>query len=94
MSVEIPFVSGWRKNKMFSRKKQTKQETSEQIKKKPAKEAAEIKKESEGSSPLLERYLQKTMTDQMQNVDDEVLAKAIQTLLYKDKEKKKNKHLN
>ncbi|MBP3886675.1 MAG: hypothetical protein J6F30_03315 [Cellulosilyticum sp.] len=45
-----------------------------------------------GSSPLLERYLQKTMTDHMRNVDDEALAKAIQTLLYE--EKNRNKHMN
>lgn len=50
--------------------------------------------DKESSSPLLERYLQKTMTDHMQNVDDEALAKAIQTLLYEDKSKNKNKHLN
>lgn len=49
-------------------------------------------KDDNGSSPLLERYLQKTMTDYMRNVDDEVLAKAIQTLLYEDKNR--NKHMN
>lgn len=50
------------------------------------------KSEKEGSSPLLERYLQKTLTDHMQGANDEALAKAIQTMLYKDQEK--NKHLN
>ena len=44
------------------------------------------------SSVLLERYLQKNMTDRMQQVDDEALAKAIKTLLYADE--KKNKRLN
>lgn len=79
---------------MFSKKNKTEKESSKQRSKQTAKKSAENQKEAEGSSPLLERYLQKTMTDQMQNVDDEALAKAIQTLLYKDKEKKKNKHLN
>ena len=46
----------------------------------------------EGYSPLLERFLQKNMTDRMQAVDDEVLAKAIKTLLFE--ENKKNKRLN
>ncbi|MBE6023306.1 MAG: hypothetical protein E7231_08750 [Cellulosilyticum sp.] len=51
------------------------------------------KQENEGgNSPLLERYLQKNMTDHMRNVDDEALAKAIKTLLYE--EGNKNKHLN
>lgn len=50
-----------------------------------------IKKEGK-SSVLLERYLQKNMTDRMQQVDDEALAKAIKTLLYADE--KKNKRLN
>ena len=44
------------------------------------------------SSVLLERYLQKNMTDRMQQVDDEALAKAIKTLHYADE--KKNKRLN
>lgn len=47
---------------------------------------------SKETSHLLERYLQKNMTDHMRNVDDEALAKAIQTLLYEDEKKKK--HLN
>ena len=50
------------------------------------------KKEVKGSSPLLERYLQKTMTDHVQNIDEEILAKAIKTLLAEEKDK--NKHLN
>lgn len=50
------------------------------------------KKEEQNPSPLLERFLQKTMTDRMQVVDDEVLAKAISTLLFEEKEK--NKRLN
>lgn len=54
------------------------------------------KKEKEmttnGASPLLERFLQRTMTDRMRDLDDEALAKAIKTLLY-DEEKSK-KHLN
>lgn len=50
------------------------------------------KKEAQGSSPLLERYLQKTMTDHVQGIDDELLAKAIKTLLAEEKDK--NKHLN
>ena len=52
----------------------------------------EDKKEIKGSSPLLERYLQKTMTDHVQDIDDELLAKAIKTLLAEEKDK--NKHLN
>ena len=51
-----------------------------------------VKKEEQGYSPLLERFLQKNMTDHMQAVDDEVLAKAIKTLLFE--ENKKNKRLN
>ena len=51
-----------------------------------------VKKEEQGCSPLLERFLQKNMTDRMQAVDDEVLAKAIKTLLFE--ENKKNKRLN
>ena len=51
-----------------------------------------VKKEEQGYSPLLERFLQKNMTDRMQAVDDEVLAKAIKTLLFE--ENKKNKRLN
>ena len=47
---------------------------------------------AKGSSPLLERYLQKTMTEHVQNIDDELLAKAIKTLLAEEKDK--NKHLN
>lgn len=50
------------------------------------------KKEIRGSSPLLERYLQKTMTDHVQNIDDVLLARAIKTLLAEEKDK--NKHLN
>ena len=49
-------------------------------------------KETSKSSVLLERYLQKNMTDRMQHVDDEVLAMAIKTLLNADN--KKNKRLN
>lgn len=56
----------------------------------------QIKKEKEtttnSASPLLERFLQRTMTDRMRDLDDEALAKAIKTLLY-DEEKSK-KHLN
>lgn len=44
------------------------------------------------ASPLLERYLQKTMTDRMQDVDSELIAKAIKTLLSEDNEK--NTRLN
>ena len=66
-------------------------------KEKPVEEVAEKQereeKEGQGSSPLLERYLQKNMTDQMQVVSDEVLAKAIKTLLYED-EMKNDKHWN
>lgn len=50
------------------------------------------KKAAQGSSPLLERYLQKTMTDHVQGINDEILAKAIKTLLAEEKDK--NKHLN
>lgn len=50
------------------------------------------KKELKGSSPLLERYLQKTMTDHVRGIDDELLAKAIKNLLADEKDK--NKHLN
>lgn len=50
------------------------------------------KKEIKGSSPLLERYLQKTMTDHVQNIDDALLARAVKTLLAEEKDK--NKHLN
>ncbi len=52
----------------------------------------EVNVQKGSSSPLLERYLQKTMTDQMQQVDDQLLASAIQTLLYEGKQK--NKRLN
>lgn len=48
-------------------------------------------KKSESASPLLERYLQRSMTDRMKEIDDESLAKAIKTLLYEEKRKK---HLN
>lgn len=54
-----------------------------------------IKKEKEevrNHSPLLERYLQKTMTNPVENIDDLLIAKAIKTLLAEDKGK--NKHLN
>lgn len=44
------------------------------------------------NSPLLERFLQKNMTDCMQAVDDEVIAQAIKTLLFE--ENNKNKRLN
>ncbi|MBQ1275540.1 MAG: hypothetical protein IIY08_09205 [Cellulosilyticum sp.] len=47
-------------------------------------------KSSSGSSPLLERYLQKNMTDHMREMDDESLARAIKTLLYEES----NKNLN
>lgn len=50
------------------------------------------KQELKGSSPLLERYLQKMMTDHVQGIDDELLAKAIKNLLADGKNK--NKHLN
>ena len=52
----------------------------------------EKKQDAKASSPLLERYLQKTMTDHMQNIDDALLARAIKTLLAEEKDK--NKHLN
>lgn len=48
-------------------------------------------KKEESASPLLERYLQRNMTDRMKEIDDEALAKAIKTLLYEEKSKK---HLN
>lgn len=53
-----------------------------------------VKKETKetASNPLLERYIQKTITDRMRQVSDEVLANAIKTLLYEGD--KKNKHLN
>ena len=47
---------------------------------------------TKSASPLLERFLQRTMTDRMRDVDDETLAKAIKTLLY-DEERSKE-HLN
>ena len=50
------------------------------------------RQDENASSPLLERYLQKSMTDHMRNASDEALAKAIQTLLYE--EKNRNKHMN
>lgn len=58
----------------------------------PKDKTAQKKGANEQASPLLERYLQKNMTDRMQGFGDEELAKAIQTLLYQDSEK--NKHLN
>lgn len=58
----------------------------------PKDKTAQKKESNEQASPLLERYLQKNMTDRMQGFGDEELAKAIQTLLYQDSEK--NKHLN
>ena len=56
------------------------------------KSSSKAKRDDGGTSPLLERSLQKNMTDHMRNASDEALAKAIQTLLYE--EKNKNKHLN
>lgn len=74
---------------LFKKDKMTKSNTKgEQMAKK---EGATLKNST--SSPLLERYLQKDMTDHMREVDDEALARAIQTLLYEDKDKK-NKHWN
>ena len=49
--------------------------------------------ERHAASPLLERYLQKNMTDRMQVVSDEAIAKAIKTLLLED-EMKNDKHGN
>ena len=53
-----------------------------------------MKKEEKTSDnySILERFLQKNMTDRMQAVDDEVIAKAIKTLLFEDNNK--NKRLN
>lgn len=47
---------------------------------------------SVGGSPLLERFLQKNMTDRMREVDEKVIAEAIKTLLFEEGEK--NKRLN
>ena len=47
---------------------------------------------TKSASPLFERFLQRTMTDRMRDLDDETLAKAIKTLLYE--EEKSKKHLN
>ena len=54
-----------------------------------------IKKEEKiekETSPLLERYIQRTLRDKMHRVDEEVIAEAIKTLLHE--EKNKSKHLN
>ena len=77
---------------MFFQKKESvkeKKETKKAQSKKPEQKA----EDNNAPSPLLERYLQKNMTDQMQVVSDEVLAKAIKTLLVED-EMKNDKHWN
>lgn len=62
------------------------------------KKLEETKKESvpesteQMGSPFLDRYIQKSMTDHMQEVDARLLAEAIKTLLHQDNEK--TKHLN
>ncbi|PHV72387.1 hypothetical protein CS063_02605 [Sporanaerobium hydrogeniformans] len=43
-------------------------------------------------SPLLERYIQRSLSDKMQQVDEQMIAEAIKTLLYEDKNQ--SKHLN
>lgn len=70
-----------------------KKENVKQTKEAPSKEGEKKAEDSCAASPLLERYLQKNMTDQMQVVSDEVLAKAIKTLLLED-EMKNDKHWN
>lgn len=51
----------------------------------------EAKKETKGS-PLLERYIQRSVSDKMQHVDEKIIADAIKTLLYEDNNS--SKHLN
>ncbi len=41
-------------------------------------------------SPLLERYLQRSTMDKMQQLDDEALAQAIKSLLLQGKDDPKN----
>ena len=77
---------------MFFQKKESVKEKKE-TKKAQSKKPAQKVEDSNAPSPLLERYLQKNMTDQMQVVSDEVLAKAIKTLLVED-EMKNDKHWN
>ena len=50
----------------------------------------EAKNQKKKGSPLLDRMIQRSMADRMKNVDDEILAKAIKTLLMKDD----NKYMN
>lgn len=71
-----------------------KKDKTQGVKEQRLKELTQASKKAEisGNSPLLERYLQKSMTDHMRDIDDEAIAKAIQTLLHE--EKNKNKHLN
>ena len=85
-------MNGQRRFRMFFQKKESvkeKKETKKAQSKKPEQKA----EDNNAPSPLLERYLQKNMTDQMQVVSDEVLAKAIKTLLVED-EMKNDKHWN
>lgn len=82
-------MNGQRRFRMFFDKKQNVKQTKEAPSKKLEKKA----EDNHAASPLLERYLQKNMTDQMQVVSDEVLAKAIKTLLLED-EMKNDKHWN
>ncbi len=77
---------------MFFNKKKQDVKTNASIGEKEQSKGNTKYKADESRSPLLERYLQKNMTDHMRNVDDEALAKAIQTLLYE--EKNRNKHMN
>ncbi|MDF2593709.1 MAG: hypothetical protein K0R69_50 [Clostridia bacterium] len=51
-----------------------------------------MKKENEPkkSSPLLERYIQRSMMDKMQQFDERSLAEAIKSLLLQSKEDPKN----
>lgn len=60
------------------------------MKKEIAQEAQKLESKKSSSS-LLERYIQRNIADQMQGIDDEILAKAIKTLLSQEQ---KNKHLH
>lgn len=77
---------------MFFNGKKQAQKLSSSIEEALQHKADTANKEDNGKSPLLERYLQKNLTDHMRSADDEALAKAIQTLLYEDKDR--NKHMN
>ena len=56
------------------------------------KETTKMKKEDEDkkSSPLLDRYIQRSAVDKMQHIDDQILADAIKSLLLQGNDDPKN----